>query len=289
MEFVVYCPEFDERTGGCFALHLLCHLLNKSGNKAYMHPWFFHGEISAIDYENPYNEARESSRTLNSGSVYRINPRWNTPIYNGCTADIRTRNDVVVIYPEVIFGNPLKAKHVARWLLHRPGFHTRQIYYTFGEVQFPYSQSFAPIVQPGLEVAPFCLNVLEVPWELFLRKESEVSIQRSGSAYAVRKGKGAVLQHESADSICIDDLSLAEVSEIFKRVKTFVSYDPATFYSTLAALSGCDSVVIPESNASFSFWAGLPDPERYGVALGFQDLEWARETRCLVEGALREK
>ena len=38
-------------------------------------------------------------------------------------------SDLIVIYPEIVFGNPLGAKNVVRWFLHNPGFFSGKIYY----------------------------------------------------------------------------------------------------------------------------------------------------------------
>ncbi|AXS80363.1 hypothetical protein HYN24_10225 [Dechloromonas sp. HYN0024] len=75
----------------------------------------------------------------------------------------------------------------------------------------------------------------------------------------------------------IDGKSHAEVAAIFKRVKTFISYDTYTAYSSFAVLCGAASVVIPDHGVDKYAW--YPDPaDRYGVAYGFEDIEWALET-----------
>jgi len=71
-----------------------------------------------------------------------------------------------------------------------------------------------------------------------------VSPKRQGSAYLIRKGAGKPIVHDLTDSICIDGMTHAETAAVFKRVKTFISYDPLTAYSTYAILCGCRSVVM---------------------------------------------
>ncbi len=113
--------------------------------------------------------------------------------------------------------------------------------------------------------------------------------ERSGSAYAIRKGRGKRIQHDLSDSLLIDGKPHQEVAAIFKRVKTFISYDPYTAYSWFAALCGCDSVVIPDEGVDAESW--YPDPEdRYGLAYGFEGIEEAKNTRHLLyKRVLREE
>jgi hypothetical protein len=113
------------------------------------------------------------------------------------------------------------------------------------------------------------------------------SDQRSGSAYCVRKGNGKQLQHDLNNSILIDGKSHAEVADIFKRVKTFYSYDTTTTYSHFAVLCGCDSVVIPDPGVSEIEWREDPK-DRYGIAYGLDNIESARMTAHLVKPMLME-
>src|SRR6185295_8456760 len=90
-QFVIYCPPYTEKSSGVRALHRLCHLLNTAGYRAVVH-----------------------TRTLGPHSV---NKKWQTPLWSeGSTAE-----STVVIYPEIIVGNPLQAKRIVRWTLNYPG------------------------------------------------------------------------------------------------------------------------------------------------------------------------
>ena len=288
MEFIIYSPGFNDKIGGLYALHLLCHLLNKNGAKASMYPWFYHDEISAIHIKAPLSKAIASRDLLNNYPAYITNPRWNTPVYSGQVEEVSGRTDLIVVYPEVVFGNPLRAKNIARWLLNTPGAHNKKIYFTYGEVQFLYREFFQPLKQMGLETADFLLHVLEVPWDLFGVRNPNVSTEpRGGTAYALRKGKHKPIQHELEGSILIDNLSMQEVGEVFKKVETFISYDTASLYSHLAVLSGCNSIVIPDVGVTKEQWR-VNVEDTYGVAYGFKEMEFACSTRHLVPGILKE-
>jgi hypothetical protein len=195
------------------------------------------------------------------------------------------RSNIVVVYPEIVSGNPLQAHHVARWLLHEPGFHTGNIFFSRGEVEFLHSTRFRPVQSPGLEVAPALLDIYVIPWELY---EAERGTDRRGIAYAIRKGKGKTMVHDTADSILIDGMRPAEVAAVFKRVKTFISYDPHTMYSALAVIAGCESVVIPDPGVPPEVWC--PDiTGRLGIAYGFEDLPRAQATRDELILTLRKR
>ena len=97
-KFIIYAPPFDENSGGNVLLHRLCDLLNKEGESAYIRLW---------DMPQP-----------NNSGIYGS---FNTPL-----AKISDLSDnTIVVYPEVVSGNPLMAKNVVRWLLYHPGFFYR--------------------------------------------------------------------------------------------------------------------------------------------------------------------
>jgi len=276
VEFIVFAPPYNPNIGGFVVLHQLCHFLNEIGRTCHLVPWFSSAEISPIDDVAVANRVFEQRESIRRDS-YRVNPDLNTPLYRRPWRGIAKRDDVVVVYPEVVFGNPLRARNVARWLLHNPGFHNKHCYYVPGEVHFRYMDAYKPLPLPWIEASDLILTVLRTPWEQY--KEPPVgSPPREGTAYIVRKGAGKPLVHDVNGSIQIDGMSHAEISDVFRRVKTFISYDTYTFFSALAVVAGADSVVIPDAGVSVDEW--MPDPEkRAGLAYGFDDLERARASR----------
>lgn len=284
LQFVIFAPPYDPDVGGYIALHYLCHLLNELGHPAFLVPRFWSAEISPLDSEERL-KALMAQREAIRQQPFVINPAWNTPIYRKPWRGIAQRTDTVVVYPESEFGNPLRGRHVARWLLHDPGFHQKEVYFVPGEVHFRYLEMHQPVRMPWIEVVDTLLTVSHIPWEHY--HPPAEGAQRSGTAYLLRKSRHRPLVHEVEGSIKVDGMSHAQIGEICRQVRTFISYDTRTLYSHLAALAGADSIVVPEDGVSVEAWQ--PDPAlRAGVAYGFDDLAAARASQPVVRDTLQK-
>lgn len=278
--FYVFAPQFNPNVGGHVVLHKLCDLINRQGTPCFLVPLFESNDISVIDWQtklrqtlanlNQYENIRN-----NPDKFYPRNPNYNTPLFQGNINDIANLKNAVVIYPEITNGNPLNAKNVARWLLHTPGFHSGKINLIKGEVHFKYSDAFEPVKSPFIELAPIKLNILDIPWSIYENKDPEN--ERFGTAFAIRKGKGRRIIHDLSDSVCIDGKSHQEISEIFKRVTTFISYDPDTMFLPLAVIAGANAVIIPNETSEMA--QGSNAVSHYGIANGFDDMPRAIATR----------
>ena len=276
-KFIVVSPPYNEKNGGAIVLHKLCSIINGLGHECYMHPHFKSGKSHKKSF---YKSILKSLKAylLPWRTKYKTNPALDTPVYSG---DFNfSSKDWVVIYPEIVSGNPLNAKNVIRWLLHDPGYHTGDIKYNKNELYFKYHTGFSDFSFPGSVTSSNILKVIHYPLEHYNTKSLPKS--RMGTAYCLRKGKHKPLQHDIRNSILIDDKTHKEVASIFKNVKTFISYDTYTAYSTFAVLCGCDSIVIPDDGVDDNEW--YPNPaDRYGLSYGFSQLDESRKTAHLVK------
>lgn len=277
-KFIVFTPSYDENVGGPIALHRLCHLLNELGEHAEVFP-FFHNYLCERDElaSSPLQLSQLEYELLKK--EFKINETFNTPVVESIKA-IGDWKNYIVIYPEVVYGNPLGAKNVVRWLLHNPGFHTGKIKYGEGELYFRFASCFEHFSWKGSKLSERFMKIIYVPTEYY--NLEGVAQQRSGTAYCLRKGKGKKITHDLSNSICIDGMSHQKISGIFKKVKRFISYDPYTLYFRLALLCGCEVVVVPQNGMSVDEW--MPDiSDRHGMAYGNsqKQLKFARETVTL--------
>lgn len=274
-KFIIFSPPYNPKQGGVICLHKLAHLINLSGDQAYLFPAFENIEISRRDILVPILRlGRDFYRKV--FERYKTNSYFNTPIYDGKIKDL-VSDEYIVIYYEQVFGNPLGARNIVRWLLHRPGYHTGKVYYGFNELLVPFHNSVADFFYPHSKQSGFVMSIIHYPLEMY--NMDGAMKKRIGTAYCIRKGKGKKIEHNQKDSVLIDNLPHADIARIFKRVKTFVSYDTYTAYSRLAALCGCDSVVIPDPGVTEEEWFSNPD-DRLGLAYGFENIEKARKTRA---------
>lgn len=187
-------------------------------------------------------------------------------------------NTAVLIYPEVIYGNPLQAKNVVRWVLYTPGLNGGDPVYNENEHVFLYRKEFGA-------------NTIYADYPIlftFLSKTDffyDMGLERSGDCFLRKKGEK--IHNQFADGFYIDDgINLAEnidefLLETFNRYDRFISYDTFTYYSSIAALCGCTSIVIPNPNISRElFYTGL---NAQGVAYGYDEEEHSVLTKNLVK------
>jgi hypothetical protein len=125
--FVIAAPDYTEIHGGVVALHRLCDRLNAVGCEAFIEPL---GEAIGITH-----------------------PHWRSPLWRG-----RNLDDAVVVYPEIVTGNPLGARRVVRWLLNRPAWftgspmdeHPDDLVITFDQQIAPgYHELRLPLIDPN--------------------------------------------------------------------------------------------------------------------------------------------
>jgi hypothetical protein len=275
---LIYAEPYSDMVGGIVALHKLCHMINEAGRNAYLLPMYAQFRI---DVGSTQERAINLAKTISLQDRYTLKPGLNTPVIDPrIYTKIPTLEDVVVLYPEIICGNPLDARHVVRWFLHDPGHFTKKVYYHTGELYFCYGPETKPVIIPGSKLSKTFLEAPDYPLEHYNTRDW--SEQRSGTAYLLKKGRHKPICHPLEDSILIDGMSHAETAAIFKRVKRFISYDSRTAYSKFAALCGCESVVIPDRGVSEDEWC--PDPFlRAGIAYGFDNVEAAKGQMALVE------
>ena len=283
-KFLILTQSYNENVGGYIVLHKLCDQINRSGGNAYLFPYIDNFEFRVSNWVKPLLKfLREQLRRM---LPFKVNPAFLTPVLSSIS-EIKNWNDWIVVYPEVVFGNPLKAKHIVRWFLHHPGHITGVIYYGDNELYFRIHSGIRPYESTFSRLSTSELRIVHFPLDLY--NESGISPNRMGTAYCLRKGAGKIIIHDLTDSILIDGKSHTEIAEIFKRVKRFISYDVYTTYSGFAVLCGCESVVIPDLDVTEEQW--LPNPiDRYGVSYGFENLEKSKLTRNLfIERILRDQ
>lgn len=277
-EFLIYAPPYDPNSGGCIVLHKLCDLINRSGRQAYIYPNLPSFELNAGNWADLPRMKEQIDYAMNLYDNFTTNPSFITPVIKPEFAHFAS-DDQIIIYPEITFGNPLKAKNIIRWMLYYPGFHTGKVYFSPNELHYLYNSTFGEGHDfPTCKRSNTILNIRHLPIDIYNKKNKH---DRSGTAYCLRKQKNYELMHDQSDSICIDGKSHEEIAEIFSKIKTFISYDPCTAYSAFAVLSGCDSIIVPSDQ---HFEGHLM--ERNGIAYGFNDLQRASNTRHLLVESL---
>lgn len=107
MKFIIVAPHYTDKSSGVAILHELCDSLNKIGHLASI--IFIRNTKDSTDLTNS-----------NDASFYGPNLQWHQ--LNNDTECHEFIRDGIIIYPEIISGNPLGGKRVVRYLLNREGF-----------------------------------------------------------------------------------------------------------------------------------------------------------------------
>lgn len=283
MRYVICALDHDENIGGAIWLHGLADELARLGEDACVcpiprrrQPWRNRARSLRKAYL-PFRVQR-SAPFLARRAGFRMQPGTHAaPI-----AHHQLRDSDVVVYPEIVSGNPLGARHVVRWLLYKPSLQPGPFVTDPGDMFFAAGAfSDEPARTGGAPRLAY--------WKINPAYRNKGYATRSGSCYMLRKGKDKPIAHDLRNSVCLDGKSHAEIAEAFNRAEVFYCYDEMTLYSEFAALCGCPSVVIPGLFRDQAEYMAARKLARYGVAYGAENLDHARNTLHLVEGVLRER
>jgi hypothetical protein len=268
--FIIYASSFNEAVGGTLVLHELCARLNRLGYRASIWPA---GKLSSLSRIEP----RALFGYLRRGGARGFDPSpHRNPIASKADLD-----GAIVVYPEVVSGNPLGGGRVVRWLLNKPGFFFPSIRFGQDDAFFFFMAAFNdPAINPNPD------NLLRVMYRHPAYRRINVG-PREGACYIVRKGAGRPLDRHPPGAVAIDAMSHEEKAATFNRCSTLYSYDPYTFYTSYAAICGCVPIVVPMKGVSKSEWVGEP-VLALGHAYGDEEaeVEWAIATRGAMLEAL---
>ena len=198
-------------------------------------------------YQNPYRHnsagVRALHRLVHELNVRGIaayaaggNPAWNEPPpwrYTGPSVE------PIVIYPEIVSGNPLNAGRVVRWVLNTPGYLGGDKAYSPNERVFTWSKKFVD--------APL-LTVDVTEHDLF---NTDGVTRRDIDCFYVNKGplRGAFkdAKTDGMTEITHDFPPTREgLAALLKRTRTLYTYDDCTSLANEALDCGCEVMLLPE-------------------------------------------
>ena len=185
------------------------------------------------------------------------------------------KKNTIVIYPELIWGNPLKAEKVVRWLLYFHKYSEHPNSFSKDDCFISYTREFDdPLLNPEgnlVKINSFNKN---------LYRQFNFG-ERNGNCYIIRKGRNRDDLPKSFDGPVFDDnMSDEEFVRILNNCKYCYSYDTYTFYNSIAAVCGCIPIVVLEPGKTINDYL-KPDNPHYGVAYGDteEQIEYAISTR----------
>jgi len=217
--------------------------------------------------------------------------------YNG---DIIDKENTVVIYGETIKGNPLNAKYVIRWILAPLGLCSdKNIYKSWGDKDLVYyfnAETKFTENPDKIDNIYKSLNILYI--NPLANNNKDV---RKGYCHTFRKShyhNNLQIVHPPNSFELKPELSQIQMISIFNKYKYFISYDPLTFISILAALCGCISIVKKVDNMTKDEWLSITSFNEYiketgtktlyGIAYGIEEVEMAKNTLHLVKAQWNE-
>ncbi|AMD57188.1 hypothetical protein AWN88_02740 [Agrobacterium tumefaciens] len=280
---IVACPPFDDRSGGNIVLHYLVHRLRGVGVEAYVFPLIHEVSSDMSGLRRKFRKTLTMGKYIWGYLPFKTNPALNTPL-----ASLSALCRGIVVYPEIVSGNPLGLPRVVRWILYTPRGHG-------------VGEDFAK-PNPGEKVFffqhPFIEHIDWIPRENCLRLQwhrddifnDPGPVERTEVCRMIRKGDAMTnsLPAGAEGATMLDGKSNEEIAKVFKRARLFYCHDPYTMYCDYAALCGCLPIVVPPPGLSRTDWR--PEKDRLGIAYGdsAEQLDWATRTRAGLVDRIRD-
>lgn len=263
MKFVIVSPPQGD--GGPIALHALCKYLCDLGHDARILYTSYFGcgnkkLISKVNYHLKW---------------FRYILTMKHPTYEPVKGCKETKNpfigkNTIVVYPEIMIGNPFGAKKVVRWLLYNHKYPENVCgAYSENDLFIAFRDVFNDkTLNPDGHI------VKTVYFDLDMYKRYNFG-ERKGTCYIIRKGVIRTDLPQNFDGIVIDKLPEEEKVKVLNECEYCISYDTQSAYSFIAAMCGCISIIVPEEGKEQKDYRTSED-KNFGVAWGFSEEEIQR-------------
>lgn len=244
-----------EKSAGLKVLHLLCHTLNNCGQEAYL----VHVQGSGVNGQFIF-------------SSLETNPQFRTPVLN---EEIYSKHKYdglrpIVVYPEVIDGNPLHAEHVVRYILNKPGVMQGNVKYTETEQFFLYDIAFEI---PGVDSRNL-LTLPSVDDRIFKQTEGKTFDERELVLVYTGRFKEAKEHYPEIYDIAVEIThdwpeSKEELARLFNMAKVVFVFG-FTAIDAEARLCGC--VVVRLASPYFPDYNKNISKMEIGISYGWDEI-----------------
>lgn len=275
----------DEITGGVIVMHKLAYMLAERGYTVYIfcEPGFPHENIKVL----------KSSKLGQDGFVsYFTWEPFTYPLYS-----------TISIFPQTTRGNWFHTPNVARWILYdtekdiEETYGNDDVYFNFGTFK-----TFKEVKHRQLTVFDFATDKL---------KKNNYG-QRKTFCHIIHKhtpiGGEKVFEHLGSENLTDwrNNGGYDYLCQKLNEYDYFLTYDQKSFYTLAAGLCGTKSIILnpgpsyefaPNANSQSEGYGKKMTPleykfsnpiQMYGVAYGWDDLDWAKKTIDLVPDYVKE-
>ena len=225
----------------------------------------------------PYNE--------NSGglvALYSLNDAINSLgrnciVVNYVSKEIKdlVKDHTFVIYPEIIYGNPLEAKNVIRWQLNKPGFISGdETSWGENDIIAYFSEDFrSDSIKNQIQLVSFNPRI-----DKFVEKTKDKDIDTTVLFHKATKYRNVFDSHPK-NSFVLDSVieDMSAVVDVLSRTKRFICYDTDTYYSVIARLCGASSIVVERDGLSKKDFFNTRPFFKFGISYGFDMIDQAEE------------
>lgn len=247
--YYIETPPYRRSSAGIRVMHMLCHVLNRLGEEAYV----FTSEV---------------------------NPELNTPTVTEevVRRHLQAGREPIVVYPEIVSGNPRRAKSVVRYVLNVPGLIGGDKTFAETELIYAYGQNILPSNAPKDNVLFFP----SVDTHLFNNRDNPLDAQRQGILVYPGRHLNALKEHpELAHGTVITatwPASRSELAALMRRSEMLYCFE-STAIALEAVLCGCPAVTL---HSPFFDGQAINSLElgREGMAFGDspEEIDYARRT-----------
>ncbi len=212
--YIIYALNYSRQSAGLYCLYKLCHDLNAAGFKSFM-TWT---NYSPSDLNAPVISIRHAKRLAKQGYI--------------------------VVYPEIVSGNPLKAKKVARWVLNKPGALGGDLHFCDQELIFIYADIFGAGITNTISGKLFLPTIDE---SIFYDDERSLC-ERSLECYYLGKAswKDGYVKPATAFEVTRTSPKRTELGKLFRASRVLYCFDNTTVLVYEAIMCGCPVVLIPD-------------------------------------------